>query len=144
MDVKAAGAVIFMLDNNKPLFLLLRSAKHGEWGAPKGHSDTGETEMETAIREIYEETGLRRLSFIPGFRQAIRYTVKKKGGIFTKESVYFLCQTETDELHLSHEHTEAHMATMDEVDTLVNHDDMRAVFRKAFKFIRQHDLAGTS
>ncbi|HYF50718.1 MAG TPA: NUDIX domain-containing protein [Planctomycetota bacterium] len=136
MDVKAAGAIIYYLERGKPLYLLLRSAKHGEWGAPKGHSDTGETEMETAIREIFEETGIRRLSFQPGFREALRYEVRKKGQLFHKESVYFLAQTEPDvEVHLSHEHTEAHMATIDEVDVLLNHEDLKEVFHKADAFI---------
>jgi len=141
MDVKAAGAIIYYLQRGKPLFLLLRSAKHGEWGPPKGHADTGEAEMETAIREIYEESGVRRLAFQPGFRETLRYEVRKKGGLFHKESVYFLARTEpTVEVHLSHEHTEAHMASMEEVNVLLNHDDLKGVFRKAHTFIT-HDHA---
>jgi len=141
MDAKAAGAIIYYLEKGKPLFLLLRSAKHGEWGPPKGHSDTGETEMETAIREIFEETGIRRLSFQPGFREALRYEVRKKGQLFHKESVYFLALVEPDvEVHLSHEHTEAHMASIDEVDVLLNHADLKGIYQKAHTFIT-HDHA---
>ncbi len=35
-----------------------RRARNGEWGLPKGHSDHGESEMETALRETAEENGL--------------------------------------------------------------------------------------
>lgn len=137
-DVKAAGAIIYFLDEGEPLFLLLRSSKHGEWGPPKGHADTGETEMETAIREIYEETGIRRLAFQPDFREALRYEVKKKGQLFHKESVYFLAEVTPDvEVHLSHEHTEAHMATKDELDVLLNHPDLKEVYHKAHKYIHK-------
>lgn len=50
---KSCGAVIF--DGNK--ILVIQQVK-GHWGFPKGHVEEGETEVETAIREIKEETNL--------------------------------------------------------------------------------------
>lgn len=50
---KSCGAVI--LDGKK--VLVLQQAA-GHWGFPKGHVEKGETEVETAKREIKEETGL--------------------------------------------------------------------------------------
>lgn len=38
-------------------YLLVRE-KNGFWGFPKGHMERGETEQETAGREIKEETAL--------------------------------------------------------------------------------------
>jgi len=130
-DLKAAGAVCYLQDKKKVFFLLLRSAKTGEWGPPKGHMDEGETEIETASREIFEEAGVRRASFIPGFREAMNYTVEKKGKQLSKETVLFLCRMDSDAIKLSNEHTEAHFATLDEIEVLVPHEDLREVFRKA-------------
>ena len=57
-DINAAGAILYTLDKNVPKYLILRSAHHGEWVPAKGHADEGETEIETAMREIFEETTL--------------------------------------------------------------------------------------
>ncbi len=133
-DLKAAGAICFMRDEKDVLFLLLRSSKHGEWGPPKGHAEPGETELETASRELYEEAGLRRVSFDPDFRETICYTVEKKGKKQLKEVVFFLCEISVEnveEVRLSHEHTEAHMATLDELEMMIPFEDLREIFRKA-------------
>ncbi|MBR2241366.1 MAG: NUDIX domain-containing protein [Clostridia bacterium] len=50
---KSCGAVIF--DEDK--VLVIQQVK-GHWGFPKGHVEDGETEVQTAIREIKEETNL--------------------------------------------------------------------------------------
>lgn len=50
---KSCGAIIF--DNDK--VLVIKQVK-GHWGFPKGHVEEGETEIETAKREIKEETNL--------------------------------------------------------------------------------------
>lgn len=50
---KSCGAVIF--DGDKVLVI---QQVAGHWGFPKGHVEDGETEIETAVREIKEETNL--------------------------------------------------------------------------------------
>lgn len=50
---KSCGAIIF--DKDK---ILVIQQKEGHWGFPKGHVEEGETEVETAVREIKEETNL--------------------------------------------------------------------------------------
>jgi len=50
---KACGGIIV---KNKTALLILQ--QNGFWGFPKGHVEAGESEEETAIREIFEETGL--------------------------------------------------------------------------------------
>ena len=54
-DVKSCG---FLLVRGEPIreFLLMRHADR--WDLPKGHVDAGETEMECALRELAEETGV--------------------------------------------------------------------------------------
>ncbi len=51
---KACGAVI----ENEDGKILVILQQNGFWGFPKGHVEEGETEAETAVREIFEETGL--------------------------------------------------------------------------------------
>ena len=50
---KSCGCIVIK-DNN---VLLIKQTK-GHWGFPKGHVEENETEIETAIREVKEETNL--------------------------------------------------------------------------------------
>jgi 8-oxo-dGTP pyrophosphatase MutT (NUDIX family) len=141
-EIKAAGAICFVRDGKNIYYLLLRSAKHAEWGPPKGKAESGESLIETATRELYEEAGVRRVSFTPGFERKIDYSVKTKNGMKSKAVLYYLCELPSDEVTLSHEHSESHMATLDEVETLISHDNLREVFRAAAAFIKSQPQNG--
>jgi bis(5'-nucleosidyl)-tetraphosphatase len=135
-EIKAAGAICYVKDGKKLYYLLLRSSKHGEWGPPKGKAETGESPIETATRELYEEAGVRRARFTPGFEHHVDYSIHTKSGQKKKGVVYFLCEMPSDDIKISHEHSEAHMATLDEVETLIAHENLREVFRAAQSFIK--------
>ena len=56
---KSCGAIIIHKTNKDNYKVLLVKNHNGRyWSFPKGHVEKGETEEETAIREIKEETGL--------------------------------------------------------------------------------------
>ncbi|MGI9519501.1 MAG: bis(5'-nucleosyl)-tetraphosphatase [Pirellulaceae bacterium] len=91
-DIKSCGVIVF---RNQPdlQFLLMQHADR--WDLPKGHVDAGESEYETALRELHEETGIRDkdLELDPHFRFSLMYTVKLKrfgGEPRQKELVIFL------------------------------------------------------
>ena len=135
VDIRAAGAVMYRLEKDVPKYLILRSAHHGEWGPPKGRADAGESDVQTAMREIYEETGFTKTQFTRGFRETLSYVINKKGRRLTKDVIYFLSEIPAEPLEISSEHTAARMVTMDEIETLIVHKDLKGVFRKAHEFI---------
>ncbi|MFA7074407.1 MAG: NUDIX domain-containing protein [Endomicrobiaceae bacterium] len=99
----SAGAVIYTIKNNIKYFLLVYSARNGEWGFPKGHIENNETEKETAVREIFEETGIsvKDIIFIDGFKCTDSYNINgtlpdTAGSIIKKNVIYYLCYTESD------------------------------------------------
>jgi 8-oxo-dGTP pyrophosphatase MutT (NUDIX family) len=141
-EIKAAGAICYLRDGKKIYYLLLRSAKHAEWGPPKGKAEPVESSVETATRELYEEAGVRRVSFTPGFEKQIEYNVKTKNGVKPKGVLYYLCELPSEEVKLSHEHIESHLATLDEVETLIPHENLREVFRAAAAFIKSQQKNG--
>jgi 8-oxo-dGTP pyrophosphatase MutT (NUDIX family) len=61
---RSAGAVIFSFDSvlGKIEYLLLNYAA-GHWDFPKGNIENGEDEIQTARREIQEETGICDVEF---------------------------------------------------------------------------------
>jgi 8-oxo-dGTP pyrophosphatase MutT (NUDIX family) len=59
-EISAGGVVYERRDDGVRVALAARRTRKGElvWGLPKGGIDEGETELDAAIREVREETGL--------------------------------------------------------------------------------------
>ena len=59
-DEISCGAIVFTNENNVRKYVIIRGVGmyQGFCGFPKGHMEAGETERETALREVKEETGL--------------------------------------------------------------------------------------
>ncbi len=86
---KSCGAVVYAVTAEGIQYLLIHSHK-GFWAFPKGHVEHGETEHDTAAREIWEETGVR-VRFVDGFRETDRHTfVHEDEPDAVKDIVYFL------------------------------------------------------
>ena len=82
---KSCGAVLFRDLSGERIFLVLHSTQ-GHWTLCEGHVEPGETEQETAVREIREETGLT-VAFVENFRRVVTYSPDP--GV-TKDVVFFL------------------------------------------------------
>ena len=78
---KSCGAVVFTRTDAGIRYVIIQSLE-GYYGFPKGHCEKGESEEETALREVYEETGLR-VRIIPGFRYVDE--LKRMGAQITVE-----------------------------------------------------------
>lgn len=72
---KSCGAVVVREDAGQKEILLIRH-NAGHWAFPKGHMEEGETEVQTASREIQEETGLM-VDIDGSFRTVITYSPAK-------------------------------------------------------------------
>ncbi len=83
---KSCGAVVYTRCADGIKYILIRSIS-GEYGFPKGHVEDGESEEETALREVREETSLK-ITLDPGFRMQTEYTMPRRG--ILKRVVYFL------------------------------------------------------
>ena len=64
-----------IIENNN-YFIVVHQTKSNTWAFPKGHIEREEKPLETAYREIFEETGLRDLTFIAKVGEYIRSTKK--------------------------------------------------------------------
>lgn len=85
---KSCGAIIFTKESGQIRYVIIQS-KEGIYGFPKGHMEGTETEIQTALREIAEETGLS-VNMIDGFRTEDVHTFTRDGKTRLKHIVYFL------------------------------------------------------
>lgn len=101
---KSCGALIFHGEGGNRVYLLLHYAG-GHWDFPKGHVEAGESEEQTAKREILEETGISSLEFLTGFREEISYSFTHSNGEPAQKRVaFFLAKTGDKLVRLSSEH----------------------------------------
>ena len=103
IEETSAGIIIFRKENSKNLFLLLRYPS-GHWDFVKGKMEKDESTHETAVRETKEETGIKDVSFLENFEEWIDYNFQYQGELVQKKVVFFLAETKTKEIEISHEH----------------------------------------
>jgi 8-oxo-dGTP pyrophosphatase MutT (NUDIX family) len=103
IEETSAGIVLFRKENTKILFLLLHYPS-GHWDFVKGKMEKDESTHETAIRETREETGIVDITFIENFEEWIKYDFQYRGELVHKKVVFFLAETKTEEIEISHEH----------------------------------------
>ena len=128
---KSCGAVIFREENTQRYYLILTSTQ-GHTTLCKGHVEGSETERETAVREILEETGLT-VEFVDGFREVITYSPKP--GV-SKDVVFFLARLSGGALTCQPEEVaEVRFLPFDEALAALTHQSDRDVLTKARAFL---------
>ena len=103
IEERSCGAVLYRNSPSGKLYLLLNYPS-GHWDFVKGNIEKGETFKETALREIKEETGISDVNFIDGFENKVQYHYQRDGKTVHKEVVFFLAETSTEHVEISHEH----------------------------------------
>ena len=89
----SCGAILFSKEDNKRKYVLVMEAS-GSYGFPKGHKEGNETDLETAKREIFEETGIVP-EFIPNLKRTIRYKIINGN---EKEVTFFVAKYKNQEI----------------------------------------------
>ena len=83
---KSCGVVPFRRFGGNAEVLLLFQRGSRTWSFPKGHMEAGETEQQTALRELFEEAGFRT-KLVPSARAATEYRISSAA---RKQVVFFL------------------------------------------------------
>ncbi|OGZ70651.1 MAG: hypothetical protein A3F47_00110 [Candidatus Staskawiczbacteria bacterium RIFCSPHIGHO2_12_FULL_38_11] len=141
---KSAGAIIYRMINGVPHFLLLHYPS-GHWEFAKGHIEKGEKPEDAAKREIEEETGIKNITLTPGFKEYSKYffkksydlegEAKKKAPWVFKLVVFYLAQTKTEDVKISHEHEGFLWLPIDEAVKKLTFKNAKELLKKAHEFI---------
>lgn len=146
----SAGAIVFRHDpkENAVKFLLLYHGR-GYWNFPKGRLESGERAMAAFLREVEEETGLKRgdLHIKPGFRVTDRFLFFERGSGQRphgeqerargrmKIVILYLVETKRADVVVSHEHQGYGWFTYTEAVKLAKYRNTKNILKQAHDFI---------
>jgi bis(5'-nucleosidyl)-tetraphosphatase len=134
IEETSAGIVIFRKEELKKLFLLLHYPS-GHWDFVKGKMEKGESTSQTAVRETQEETGITDITFVKDFEEWIEYNFKYQGELVQKKVVFFLAETKTKEIKISHEHSGYTWMDYNSAMEKTTFDNAKKVLTKAQKLL---------
>lgn len=130
---RSCGAIVFQ-EREEGETVLLVQHKPGHWSFPKGHVEAGESDWETAVREVCEETGIQ-IEIRSDFQGSSSYSPRP--GVF-KTVIFFLGE------YLAGQPTpqlsEVRAATwmpLEEAEGLLVFDRDRQIFHQALEYRRQ-------
>ncbi|MCK9446321.1 NUDIX domain-containing protein [bacterium] len=130
MEVKktriAGGVVINEFDE---IIVVSQKGKIKTWSLPKGHIEEGETELEAAFREVYEESGAKDLEFIKPLGTYERYSMDN--GTELKIRTFFLFKTLKQKLNpIDEKNPEAIWIYKDKVSETLTHPKDKEFFSR--------------
>lgn len=125
---KSCGGIIFYKTKQNTKILLVKNNNGRYWSFPKGHIEDGETEQETAVREIKEETGLD-VTIVNNFREISEYC---PFGKIRKRVVFFLARAFTDNVKIQEEEIDSYIwVDLQQARKLCSYDNDLRIIEKA-------------
>jgi bis(5'-nucleosidyl)-tetraphosphatase len=92
MKDKSYGIIPYFVENKVISYLIIQHRKQ-HWGFPKGHAEPGESELQSACRELTEETGITQFQVDENLNFMEHYRFYKRSGVTVAKTVlYFAAQ----------------------------------------------------
>ena len=123
---KSCGCII--VKDNK--VLLVYEKNRNFWGFPKGHVETGENEIETALREVKEEVGLD-VEIDTRKRYTLNYIIRDE---IDKTTVLYIAKPKSEKITMQEGEIEnVKWCTFDEAVETLTFDNWKDMFRGVIK-----------
>ncbi len=132
MNEKSCGALVYRKYHGNTEILLIKHINSGHWSFPKGHVEGNETEVETAVREIKEETGIDVI-IDQSFREIVTYSPRRDTH---KEVVYFIAKAKnTDYTPQEDEIADIKWVEIGRAGSVLAYENDKSIVNKAKNFI---------
>ena len=133
---KSCGAIVYRRFHGNIEILLIKHINSGHWSFPKGHVEGDETELETARREIKEETGLDVI-LDQTFRETVSYSPRRDT---QKVVVYFLALARNyDYVPQEEEIAEIRWVDIIRATHMLTYENDKTIVNKARAAIKQNN-----
>ena len=129
---KSCGAVLYYLKEGKRLYLI-EKMRLGHYSLVKGHVEGNETEVETALREIKEETNLDA-KIDTGFRHMITYSPKV--GV-VKDVIFFVGEVSSlDVIEQKEEVNKIYFLEYQDARNILTYESDKEILRLANEYLK--------
>jgi len=135
---KSCGAIVFV--KNVEVNYLLLHYEAGHWDFVKGNVEPNESERDTVMRELREETGIVDAQFIDGFRERIEYFYRRQGVTVHKEVAFFLIEAHSEKVELSYEHAGYVWLDYPRAIEKLTFKSAKDMLQKAHEFLKQQGI----
>ncbi len=133
----SCGAIVYRIIHGEIRFLLIKNKRSANWGFPKGHIERGETEKDTAYREVLEEAGIK-IQFLPDFRFKSEYSIQGK---IEKKVIIFLATTEDTTTVIQREEIEEYLwLKFDKAMASLKFPNDKTMLRKANEYLEKNGI----
>ena len=136
----SAGIVLYRSDDNSSNLILLLHYGNGHWDFPKGNIEVNETQIQAAVRELEEETGINRFRLVPGFKETLVYNYKKKSAQVAKTVTFYLGITTISKVVLSSEHIGYVWLTYQESVKILTYHNAKNLLTQANMIFEDHAI----
>ncbi|MGM9899400.1 MAG: bis(5'-nucleosyl)-tetraphosphatase [Bacilli bacterium] len=128
---KSCGAIIIRKNDEITETLLIQMIG-GHWSFPKGHVENNETEVETALREIKEETNLD-VTLDTRFREITTYSPKPN---VLKDVIFFIGYAKNCEVTIQESEVKNYAwVNINDACETITYDEDKKIIRKAIKYL---------
>lgn len=133
---KSCGIIPVHKVEGENLFLIVQQT-NDSFSFPKGEQEKGESDLQTALREFSEETGIHKIDIVEDFKVVEEYiVVRDEGKSYGKEVHYFLGFVENNVVVPQESEIQSYKwATFEEANKLIQYSNRREVLRKAKEFL---------
>jgi len=134
------GVVVFYRFPRSVKYLIIKHSK-GHWAFPKGHRDEGEKKIETALRELKEETGIKKVNLI--LKKILikeqYFFIDKKGVKNLKKVDYFVGESMTKDVNIDNkEIVNYKWCNLKSALEIITYKETKISLQKANKFVKTY------
>jgi len=129
------GVILFNKIDKK--FLLIKHASDSHWSFPKGHQENEESNLETAKRELSEETGISKAQFLSK-RFIESYRFQKDQVAYNKKVTYFVAIADPLDVNVRIQQKEISSykwVSIQEAVSLITYKETKNIVRKAYEYL---------
>jgi 8-oxo-dGTP pyrophosphatase MutT (NUDIX family) len=136
----AYGVIVYYVENETVFFLILKQVQ-GHWSFPKGHSEKNEKKLETALRELKEETGISEVELVSEDIQITdEYVIKPDSSKPVHKYVEFYIgrAEDRDVIMQEGEIFEYKWITPEDGDSILTYDSSKRILKSANDLIKNY------
>lgn len=134
--VISCGAVVYRFDPAAQILLIKQSKNDKSWGIPKGHMEPGESQEQTALREVKEETGISIL-----LKKKLPNVLLKKKHFKKIVVTYLATQTCDAQPNAKNKNSEVFEARWFNIDSLPEiHYYQQPVIEEVLRILQKKDI----